>query len=80
MIRDGVEFWPSGDGSVEVPTATVEIDVDIESDQDNRVYMWGARVRPGTDDARAVYVPGFTVWEPLDQESEYALAERFARW
>ncbi len=80
MIRDGIEFWPKGDGPVEVPTATVEIDLDVESDQNNRVYMWGARVRRGTDDATAVYVPDFTVWEPLDQESERALAERFAQW
>jgi len=80
MIRDGIDVWPNGDGPVEVPTASVEIDVDIESDQDNRVYMWGARVRRGTDDATAVYVPDFTEWEPLDEESEYALAERFAHW
>ena len=80
MIRDGIDFWPKGDGPVEVPTATVEIDVDIESDQHNRVYMWGARIRRGTDDATAVYVPDFTVWELLDEESEYALAERFAQW
>lgn len=80
MIRDGIEFWPNGDGPVDVPTATVEIDVDIESDQHGRVYMWGARVRQGCDDATAVYVPDFTVWEPLDEESEYALAERFAQW
>jgi predicted RecB family nuclease len=80
MICDGIDFWPNGDGPVEVPTATIEIDVDVESDQDNRVYMWGVRVRRGTDDATAVYVPDFTVWERLDQESEYALAERFAQW
>jgi predicted RecB family nuclease len=80
MIRDGIDVWPNGGGPVEVPTATVEIDVDIESDRDNRVYMWGARVRRGADDATAVYVPDFTEWEPLDEESEYALAERFAHW
>ena len=80
MIRDGIEFWPNSDSSVEVPTATVEIDIDIESDQQGQVYMWGARVRKGCDDATAFYVPDFTVWEPLDEESEYALAERFAQW
>jgi predicted RecB family nuclease len=80
MIRDGIDFWPKGDAPVEVPTATVEIDVDVESDQDNRVYMWGARVRRGADDVTAVYVPDFTVWELLDEESEYALAKRFAQW
>ena len=35
---------------MEVPVADVEIDVDIEYDLDNRVYMWGARLRRGTDD------------------------------
>jgi predicted RecB family nuclease len=63
-----------------VPTATTEIDLDIESDQNNRVYMWGARIRRGSDDATAVYVSDFTVWERLDEESEYALAARFAQW
>jgi predicted RecB family nuclease len=80
MIRDGIEFWRTGDGPIDVPTATVEIDVDVESDLNNRVYMWGVRVRRGVDDATAVYVPDFTVWEPLGDESERALAERFANW
>jgi predicted RecB family nuclease len=80
MIRDGIEFSPNSDGPVDLPTATVEIDLDIESDQQGRVYMWGARVRKDCDDATAVYVPDFTVWEPLDDKSEYALAERFAQW
>ncbi|ORA15581.1 ribonuclease H-like domain-containing protein [Mycobacterium asiaticum] len=80
MIRHGVEFWPNSDGPVDVPTATVEVDLDIESDQQGRVYMWGARVRDGRDDTTAVYVPDFTVWEPLNEESEYALAEQFAHW
>ncbi|OBI56750.1 hypothetical protein A5705_21290 [Mycobacterium sp. E787] len=79
MIRDGIEFWPSADSLLKIPTASVEIDVDVESDQNNRVYMWGARVRRGTDDATAVYSPDFTVWEPLDPKSEYALAERFSQ-
>jgi predicted RecB family nuclease len=80
MIRDGIELWPNRDGPVDVPTATVEIDVDMESDQQGRVYMWGARVRQDCDDATAVYVSDFTMWERLDAESEYALAERFAQW
>ena len=57
MIRDGIDFWPNGAGPVEVPTATVEIDVDIESDQDSRVYMWGARTRRSADDATAPTFP-----------------------
>jgi predicted RecB family nuclease len=80
MIRDGIEFWPNSDHAVEVPTATVEIDLDIESDQAGRVYMWGARVRRGPNDVTAVYVPDFTEWEPLDDESEYALAVQFVEW
>jgi predicted RecB family nuclease len=80
MIRDGIDFWPNDDRPIEVPTAAVEIDLDIESDQQGRVYMWGARVRHEADDATAVYVPDFTVWEPLDDQSEYALAARFAQW
>ena len=40
---------------MEVPVADVEIDVDIEYDLDNRVYMWGARLRRGTDDSTAQY-------------------------
>jgi predicted RecB family nuclease len=80
MIRDGVEFWRNGEGPVEVPTATVEIDMDIESDQNNRVYMWGARVRRSTDESTAIYVPDFNEWEPMDEESEYALADAFAQW
>jgi hypothetical protein len=40
----------------------------------------GVRVRRGTDDTTAVYPSDFTVWEPLDDESEHALAQRFAQW
>lgn len=80
MIRDGVALWPKGSGSVRVPTATVEIDVDIESDPDGRVYMWGARVRGGTDDATAVYIADFVIWTSIDEGAEHALAERFALW
>jgi predicted RecB family nuclease len=80
MIRDGVDLWARGDGPVQVPTATVEIDVDVESDQGSRVYMWGARIRRGTDDATAVYVRDFVMWESVDEAAEHALAERFALW
>jgi predicted RecB family nuclease len=80
MICDGIELWPNDDAPTDVPSADVEIDLDIESDHNNRVYMWGVRIRHGADEATAVYVPDFTVWEPITEESEYALAQRFAHW
>jgi hypothetical protein len=78
MICAGVDLKRNGDGPVEVPAADIEIDVDIEYGQDNRVYMWGARVRRGADDASAHYVADFTDWKPLDDRRERALAARFA--
>jgi len=80
MICDGVDLKPNGSGPVEVPVADVEIDVDIEYDPGNRVYMWGARVRRGTDGSSARYLADFIDWEPLDDQSERALAARFAGW
>jgi predicted RecB family nuclease len=80
MICDGIELWPNDDAPTGVPSADVEIDLDIESDNNNRVYMWGARVRRGADEATAVYVPDFTVWEPMTEESEYVLAQRLTDW
>ena len=65
---------------MEVPVADVEIDVDIEYDLDNRVYMWGARLRRGGDDASAQYFADFVEWDPLDSPRERALAARFAAW
>jgi predicted RecB family nuclease len=80
MICRGVDLKRNGDGPVEVPVGDVEIDIDIEYDLDNRVYMWGARVRQGTDDSSAQYITDFTDWEPLDDQGERALAARFAAW
>ena len=80
MICDGIEIKRTGDGPVEVPVADVEIDVDIEYDLDNRVYMWGARLRRGTDDSSAQYFADFVEWDPLDSQRERALAARFAAW
>lgn len=80
MICDGIEIARDGDGPLAIPQADVEIDIDIENDVDNRVYMWGARVRAGTDEATARYVDDFVDWEPLTDESERHLATRFAAW
>jgi predicted RecB family nuclease len=80
MISDGVAIVRTGDGPVEVPVADVEIDLDIEYDFDNRVYMWGARLRRGTDDATAQYVSEFIEWDLLDSQRERELAARFAAW
>lgn len=80
MICDGTEIEVTAEGPVEVPVADVEIDVDIEYDLDNRVYMWGARLRRGTDDASAQYFDEFVVWDPLDSPRERALAARFVAW
>jgi predicted RecB family nuclease len=80
MICDGIEIERTTEGPVEVPVADVEIDVDIEYDLDNRVYMWGARLRRGTDDSTAQYLADFVEWDPLDSPRERALATRFAAW
>jgi len=80
MICDGIEIARTGGGPTKVPVADVEIDVDIEWDIDNRVYMWGARVRRGGDESTARYVADFVEWEPLDAPGEHALAARFAAW
>lgn len=79
MIRAGVTHYKTVDGPIEVPEATVEIDIDNENDLNHRVYMWGARVRQGTDETTAVY-RAFTDWEPLTDETERALAQQFVDW
>ena len=80
MICDGIEIKRSDECPVEVPVADVEIDVDIEYDLDNRVYMWGARLRRGSDDSSAQYFADFVEWDPIDSQRERALAARFAAW
>ena len=80
MICDGIEIKRADGHPVEVPVADVEIDVDIEYDFDNRVYMWGARLRRSSDDFSARYLADFVEWDPLDSRRERALAARFAAW
>ena len=80
MICDGIEIARTGEGPAEVPVADVEIDVDIEWSIEERVYMWGARVRRAGDESTAKYVTDFVAWEPLDAIGERELAARFAAW
>ena len=76
MIRDGEVLRRTTTGPLQVPSADVEIDFDIEWDVDDRVYLWGARVRR---EGSAEYVPA-VAWEVLDETSERLLAEQFATW
>lgn len=80
MICDGIEIARDGEGPVVVPEADVEIDVDVEYDINDRVYMWGARVRYGTDESTARYIADFVDWQPLTDETERELATRFVVW
>jgi predicted RecB family nuclease len=59
-----------------VPSADVEIDFDIEWDVDDRVYLWGARVRRAGE---GTYRP-FVSWELLDESTEKELAGCFVAW
>lgn len=76
MVMRGETLVRQTDGSIDLPSADVEIDFDIE-DAEGRVYLWGALVRDG--DAEPVYVPTVS-WEPLDEVSERDLAQRFLNW
>lgn len=80
MICGGEALERIGERPLHVPVADVEIDLDIESDTSNRVYMWGVRIRRGTDDATARYLTDFIEWEPLDSVRERELAGRFVAW
>ena len=80
MICEGIEIARDGEGPVVVPEADVEVDVDIEYDIENRVYLWGVRVRRGMDECSAQYLADFVEWEPLTDASERELAARFAAW
>ncbi len=80
MICDGITLARHDGVPLCVPSADIEIDFDIENDVNNRVYMWGVRVRRGSDDSTARYLPDFIEWEPLDADSERLLAQRFVDW
>ena len=80
MIDDGIALARHDHTALHVPSADIEIDFDIENDADNRVYMWGVRIRRGTDDSTARYLPDFISWEPLDESSERELGRKFIDW
>lgn len=80
MVDEGVELVRHEGVPLSVPSADIEIDFDIENDMGNRVYMWGVRIRNGTDDTTARYLPDFIAWDPLDGDSEYLLAQQFVGW
>jgi predicted RecB family nuclease len=76
MAQAGIEIEPL-DQWPQTPSADVEVDFDIEWDFENRIYLWGLRVRQGQDDTTAVFNPTVS-YEPLDDASEAALAAQFA--
>lgn len=80
MIATGTEIALKVPGPVEVPSAAIEVDVDVESDGDGRVYMWGVRMRSGSDEATATYIREFVDWCPMSDDSERVLATRFVKW
>jgi predicted RecB family nuclease len=79
MVQSGEILRRISDEPMEIPQADIEIDFDIEWDDQDRVYLWGARIRDGQDDSTAQY-KSFHSWDPLDEESERQLALEFASW
>jgi predicted RecB family nuclease len=79
MVQSGEILRRINDQPLEIPQADIEIDFDIEWDDQDRVYLWGARIREGQDDSTAQYKP-FHSWNPLDEVSERQLALEFASW
>ena len=79
MVQTGELLRRLDDTPLEIPRADIEIDFDIEWDEQDRVYLWGARARQGQDDSTAHYT-SFCSWVPLDEPTERALAQEFAEW
>ena len=76
MVRDSVALEPLGEWP-EIPSADVEVDFDIEWDFENRIYLWGLRVRQGQSDSTAVFDPVVS-YEVLDDAAADRLAAEFA--
>ncbi len=62
--------------SVRAPKADVEIDLDMENDTDNRVFLWGARLRRGDQ----VSFHAFAHWSELDDADERTVADQLTDW
>lgn len=77
MIVAGIDIARARPGPV--PVADIEIDVDVEWDTNQFVYLWGARVRRGADDATSRY-HHFANWSAMKTDSEHRLAVEFAEW
>ncbi|OBJ72573.1 ribonuclease H-like domain-containing protein [Mycobacterium sp. 1274756.6] len=78
MRARGVDIEELDGSTPEVPAADIEIDFDIEWDTEDRIYQWGLRIREGQDETTARYEP-IVSFEPLDEDAEAVLADRFAR-
>ncbi len=77
MTTTGVDLEPRSPNPPQIPSADIEVDFDIEWDRDGRIYQWGLRIRDGRDDTTARYQPVVS-FDPLDEATEAALAEKFA--
>ncbi len=78
LMARGVDFDRVTEGSIELPSATVEIDLDIETSVTDRVYLWGFLVSDGRNDSH--YYRHFSAFEDLDDEAEVTLAESAMGW
>ena len=76
MTQAGIDYEPSG-AWPEIPSADVEVDFDIEWDFENRIYLWGLRVRQGQDDTTAVFDPVVS-YDPIDDDDAARLAAQLA--
>ncbi|MDC5696513.1 ribonuclease H-like domain-containing protein [Intrasporangium calvum] len=76
MAVEGIDFEPVVDWPT-IPAADIEVDFDIEWDLEQRIYLWGLRLRQGQDESSAVFDPVVS-YEPLDDDGAARLAEHFA--
>lgn len=72
LVRD-VALERITDGPVPVPAGGLEIDFDIETNNQDRVYLWGFRLDDGT-------YRHFSAWTDLDEQGEEELAVAAMTW